>query len=284
LTQAVEQSFRRFLFVVKNIKYIKNINMITSSQNSKIKQVRALLTQNKARRKEGRLVLEGLRLINDVLASGFPPEYALHRPDLQSDMLDALQNADVECIPVEASTFDSLSDTENSQGLLAVCAMPELLIPPEASLLMALDGLQDPGNLGSILRTAAAADADGVLLLPGTVDPFNPKVVRAGMGAHFRMPVVALDWGEFAEVFNPDWHILIAAAAQADVEAKPYWVPLPKSATVVIMGNEAHGISDDARRLASGSISIPMARGVESLNTATAAAILLYEFRRQRPS
>jgi TrmH family RNA methyltransferase len=254
--------------------------MITSAQNSKIKQVRALLTQSKARRREGRLVLEGSRLIGDVLAQGFQPDYALHRPDLQSDVLDALHKADVECIPVEANIFESLSDTENSQGLLAVCAMPELLISPDASLLMALDGLQDPGNLGSILRAAAAADADGVLLLPGTVGPFNPKVVRAGMGAHFRMPVVAIDWGEFAEVFNPDWHIVVADAAHS--EARPYWDALPQSPTVIVMGNEAHGISEDAKRLASGSIFIPMARGVESLNTATAAAILLFEFRRQR--
>ena len=253
--------------------------MITSPQNSKIKQVRALLTQSKARRREERLVLEGLRLIGDVLAQGFQPDYAMFREGLQHDVLERLLKSGVECLPVQASIFDSLTDTENSQGLLAVCAMPELLIPPEASLLVALDGLQDPGNLGSILRTAAAADCDGVLLLPGTVDPFNPKVIRAGMGAHFRIPVVALDWGEFAEVFNPDWHILVA---EAHPDAKPYWDALPESPTVIVLGSEAHGLSDDALRLASAAISIPMARGVESLNTATAAAILLYEFRRQR--
>jgi TrmH family RNA methyltransferase len=256
--------------------------MITSSQNNKLKQVRALLTQSKARRREGRLVLEGFRLISDVLASGFQPEYVLHREYLQHDLLDTFIKSDVECTPVEAGIFDSLTDTENSQGILAVCAMPELGIPPDASLLMALDGLQDPGNLGAILRTSAAANADGLLLLPGTVDPFNPKVVRAGMGAHFRLPMVALDWGEFAEVFNPDWHVLVADAANPD--AVPYWNTLPTSPTVIVMGNEAHGLSDDARRLATTSIAIPMARGVESLNTATAAAILLFEFRRQRDS
>ena len=254
--------------------------MITSPQNSKIKQARALLTQSKTRRREERFVLEGIRLIDDVLAAGFQPEYALHRVDFQHDLLERLVKAGVECLPVEDSIFDSLTDTENSQGLLAVIAMPELGISPDASLLMALDGMQDPGNLGTILRTAAAADADGLLLLPGTVDPFNPKVVRAGMGAHFRLPIVALDWGEFAEVFNPDWHILAADGANPD--AAPYWNPLPKSPTMIVMGNEAHGLSDDARRLATATISIPMARGVESLNTATAAAILLYEFRRQR--
>ena len=254
--------------------------MITSPQNSKIKQVRALLTQSKARRREGRMVLEGVRLIGDVLAGGFQPEYVLHRDDWQSEVLDKLVKSEVECIPVEAGIFDALAETEHSQGVLAVCAMPELLISPDASLLIALDGLQDPGNLGAILRTAAAADVDGVLLLPGTVDPFNPKVIRAGMGAHFRLPMVALDWGEFAEVFNPDWNIL--AADSANLEAAPYWDTLPQSPTVLVMGNEAHGISGDARRLASAFVSIPMARGVESLNTAIAAAILLFEFRRQR--
>jgi len=243
--------------------------LISSAQNPKLKLVRALLTQNKARRQEGRFVLEGVRLVEDVIDQGFLPDFVLHKPEEPAPSLPP----EVEVLPVEPQLFDQLSDTQHNQGILAVFPIPRLTPAPDASLLVAVDALRDPGNLGTIIRTAAAAGANGLILLNDTVDPFNPKVVRAGMGAHFRLPL--LD-----KLPSGDWQIVCAATTPQD--AQPYTAPVWQMPTVLVIGSEAHGISRTLQDRAHEFVFIPMASGVESLNSSVAAAVLLFEIRRQR--
>lgn len=248
--------------------------MITSAQNSRLKLVRALLTQPKSRRREQKIVLEGVRLIDDVMAQGFTPEFILYQDGVEHPTLNDTENA----FAVEPSLLNALSDTQTSQGFLAVFPMPDLMIPDTAQNLVALDGVRDPGNIGTIARTAAAAGIDGLLLLSGTVDPFNPKAVRAGMGAHFRLPMRSLDWKVFSEHYTDGWRIWLADVHATDLYHQVDWTP----PNILIIGNEAHGLSEAARQYATHGVKIPMARDVESLNTATAAAILMFEIQRGR--
>lgn len=243
------------------------MDSITSAQNSKIKQVRALLTHSKARRRDQRMVLEGVRLVADVMSQGFSPDYILHRADQSPPHADS--------IAVDPKIFDDLSDTENSQGVLAVFPIPHLELPTDATHLLALDGVRDPGNMGTIIRTATAAGLDGVLLLPHCVDPYNPKAIRAGMGTHFRCPLPSLDWHAFQQRYA-DWQV-VAADVQANT---PYHDVDWQQPTVIVIGNEGHGLSDQAQQHITQSVIIPMQNGVESLNTAIAAALLCYEAKR----
>lgn len=244
--------------------------MITSSQNTKLKLVKALLTQSKARQREQRMVLEGIRLVLDTIQQGIQPDFVLHKPDLELE----IENA----VPVEPQLLDDISDTQHPQGVLGVFPLPNLSISETARFLVALDGIRDPGNLGTIIRTTAAAGVEGLLLLPGTVDAFNPKTIRAGMGTHYRIPLKTMNWQGFEQQYGEGWNIWQAKASgsvsyhQADWTAK----------TLLIMGNEAHGISETADQYARHAVSIPMANGVESLNSAIATAILVFEIQRQR--
>ncbi|MBZ0308732.1 MAG: RNA methyltransferase [Anaerolineae bacterium] len=244
--------------------------MITSPQNSKLKLVKALLTQSKARHREKQMVLEGTRLIQDVIQQGIQPDFVLHKPGVEI----SLENA----FPVEPHLLDELSDTQSPQGILGVFPLPELPIPESATFLVALDGVRDPGNLGTIIRTAAAAGVTGLLLLPGTVDAFNPKTVRAGMGNHYRIPIQSLNWHKFEQLYSQDWFIWQAKAEGGTIYHQADW----QSKTLLIMGGEAHGLSETASEYAKNIVSIPMANGVESLNSAVATAILVFEIQRQR--
>jgi len=169
------------------------------------------------------------------------------------------------------------SDTVAPQGILAVLPIPDLDRPEHPTFTLLLDRVRDPGNLGTILRTALAAGVEQVLLTPGTVDGSNPKVVRAAMGAHLHLPMATLRWeGIAAAVTDCDvW--LAAAGGEMDYTAVDWTRPV-----TLIVGGEATGAGERARSLAQGQVSIPMAAGVESLNTAVATAVILFEIARQR--
>ncbi len=254
--------------------------MITSSDNARIKQVRGLLTQAKQRRQEQKYVLEGVRLIEDALLAGVQPDFVLYRPDAElkisaaASLLSRLQAQNTTCLVTEPTLFNKLSDTQNPQGILAVCPLPELTPRQPLSLVLILDGIGDPGNLGSALRTAGAVGVDLVILSPDTVDPFNPKVVRGGMGAHFRLPILQQTWPEIGQLGLP------MVIADADGERHIFEVDWTTPVALVV-GNEAHGPSQNARALASEVVRIPMV-SAESLNAAMAASVILYEIFRQR--
>jgi TrmH family RNA methyltransferase len=161
--------------------------------------------------------------------------------------------------------------------VLAVLPFPVLQSRP--GLILILDGLRDPGNLGTILRSAEAVDVGYVILAPGSVDLYNPKVVRGAMGAHFRLPVHALDWPEISGAVAGRDVWLADAAGRVSYDAVNWSRP-----SVLIVGGEAAGATEEAATLSTGRVSIPMAAGVESLNAAMAASVILFEAARQTRS
>jgi TrmH family RNA methyltransferase len=252
--------------------------MITSPHNPRVKLVRALMNRRKARLRARQCVLEGARLLGDALEAGAQPSFALFTAvfagtSAGAALLGRLDASGVVCTEVAPATMGAMTGTETPAGILAVCPQPVLAPPPAPTLTLVVDRVADPGNLGSIIRTASAAGVDMVALIPGTVDPFNPKVLRAGMGAHFRVPVAFARWTDLASAPL----VLAEAAGQT-----PYYTFDWTRPAALVIGGEARGISREARRRASASVHIPMARQAESLNAAAAAAVILFEARRQR--
>lgn len=250
-------------------------SVISSSQNERVKLVRALQTQAKARRKENRIVLEGVRLVADAVEAGVKLEFVLYNSE--SDLLARLFRANVPCFEVNDAIMREISDTQTPQGIIAVVPLPRATLPELPSLVLLLDAVADPGNLGTILRTAAAAAVEVVILLPGCVDPYNPKVLRSGMGAHFRLPISTLTW-EQVSAHYPDLPMYVA---DAEGDLAYYEVDWQQAAGVII-GGEARGAREQAYAQARATITIPMGNQFESLNAAMATAVILFECRRQR--
>jgi TrmH family RNA methyltransferase len=183
--------------------------------------------------------------------------------------------ADVEIVSEEV--MKHCSDTETPQGLMVALPFPEVMAPESLTLAVVLDKLRDPGNMGALLRTALAAGVECVFLTHGTVDPFNPKVVRAAMGAHLHLPIQYVKDEELsAHLKKLDLWVAEMRAGQAYDEID--WT----QPVAVAIGNEAYGTDDELRRLAKGFVHIPMRAESESLNAATAAAIILFEINRWR--
>ena len=253
--------------------------MITSLSNDKVKFVHAL-SERKYRQREGRFVVEGARLIDEALAGQFRPDWvfcAEKIPPRAKQTLNRLRSINVEVIDVTDAIMKSISGTESPQGLMAVLPFPRLESRPDPDFSLVIDSLRDPGNLGTLLRSAAAADVDQVILSPETVDVYNPKVVRGAMGAHFRVPMLSLAWSEIPQRLNG----LSVYLASMDGEKTYSQIDWTRPAALIV-GSEAEGASAAATKLATARISIPIANGVESLNAAVAASIILFEARRQR--
>lgn len=256
--------------------------MITSLKNDRVRLVRALQERRRVRQRERRFVVEGIRLCEEAARAGLRPHFVFYTDQARQDeralaLLLQWEHAGVPCEEVSSEVMEACSDTETPQGLLAVVPIPELPFPPNPAFALILDRVRDPGNLGTILRTARAAGVDGVVLAPGTVDATNPKAVRAGMGAHFHLPILAADWGEIPRRIA-GCRVYLADARGDVVYTDVDW----RGPTALIVGGEAEGAGEQARALAGTTVAIPMAAGVESLNTAIAAAILLFEAVRQR--
>ena len=173
-----------------------------------------------------------------------------------------------------------MTDTDTPQGILAVFPFFQPYSPAHPTLTLVIDRVRDPGNLGALLRSADAAGVDEVLLTRRTVDIYNPKVVRAGMGSHFRLPYRAgLGWQEIGRVVDGMGVALSDARGDENYDELPWRDPW-----AIIVGGEAEGSSPEARSLADRLIRIPCREGVESLNVAVAGSVILFEARRQRRS
>jgi TrmH family RNA methyltransferase len=254
--------------------------MITSTQNSKIKLVRQLLSQTKTRKKQQAFVLEGIRLLEEAFNTPFTPELVLYTEELElrgRTLIKEFKTRGVSCELTTPEVFRSTSDTENPQGILAIYPIISLPLPDRADFLIIADEIRDPGNLGTLLRTALAAGAEGVLLTPGTVDPFSPKVVRAGMGAHFHLPVISVSWEDIKKTTSELTLYLADMNEGSSIWQTDLTIPLG-----MIIGGEAHGPGKNARGLADKVLHIPMNGKSESINAAAAGAVLMYEIRRQR--
>lgn len=253
--------------------------MITSSQNQKIKFVRALSGRAKERRDAGAFIAEGTRLVEEAAISDWKFRFALYDDSLNErgkSLVKDLQSRDVECEMISANLMKSLSETETPQGILAVLSLTELLIPESPNFIFIPDQIRDPGNLGTLLRSACAANVQAVLIPPETTDAFAPKVVRAGMGAHFRLPIHSMSWDEIQK------HVSGLQIYLADMDGQPCWETDLTQPLALIIGGEADGASESARRMATARISIPMQGRMESLNAGAAGSVLMFEAARQR--
>lgn len=260
--------------------------MITSTHNPKLQRLRALTGRRQEREQARAFVTEGVRLTEEALLAGWTPELVLYSAELSERGLALLEQFRQRGAEVEETLprlLQSASDTETAQGIAAVFAMRSLPLPERADFVLVADAVRDPGNLGTLLRSAAAAGVQAVLLAPGSADAFSPKVLRAGMGAHFRLPLAALSWEEIAAFCQakgdtPSLNVLIAEAE----EGRSCWTLDLTQPLALVVGGEAEGASTSARGMADGLVRIPMPGKSESLNAAVAASILLFEVVRQR--
>ena len=255
--------------------------MITSSQNSKIKLVRSLMGRAKERHGAGMFVVEGVRLIEEAVIGNWGFHFVLYDKSLSErgkSQVEALRSKGVDVEEISADLMKSLSETETPQGLLAVLQFSELPITRHLNFVLIPDQIRDPGNLGTLLRSAAATGVQAVFIPPETTDAFAPKVLRAGMGAHFRVPIREMEWDEIQEVCKSAG----LRASVADMNGKSCWETDLCQPLALIIGSEAEGASDTARKLADGQINIPMAENVESLNAGVAGSVLMFEVVRQR--
>ena len=254
------------------------MELITSRQNPLAVHIRKLGADGKYRRSQGQYLCEGEKLVREALRWSAGVETLVYARGKRPP--DGLPQ-DIRLVEVPEGLFESLSTVETPQGGLAVCRRPETALPETMAPggYLVLDGLQDPGNVGAIWRTADALGAAGVVLLPRCADPFSPKTVRSTMGACFRLPV----WESGLEHLCPRLAaagIPLYATALREDTADVRALSLERAA--VVIGSEGRGISDEALARCEKTIRIPMRERCESLNAAAAAAVVLWEMARGR--
>ncbi|OQB12223.1 MAG: putative TrmH family tRNA/rRNA methyltransferase [Firmicutes bacterium ADurb.Bin193] len=241
---------------------------ITSPANKLFKDTKKLLTHS-GRVSQGLFIAEGARIANEAVLSGSAEYFIINESfgEMQSD------------IPVYVLSdrlFESISDTKTTQGIAAVCRIQKRNKKEiKGGMLVACDGVSDPGNLGTIIRTAECAGAAGVVLMGNCADPYSPKTVRSTMGSIFRMPLYYMSAIELSSL--PDYTVV---AAMTDGATDLYEAEF-KANTAMIIGSEAHGVSREAASVAHLRVKIPMRGGAESLNAAVAAGVIMYEIARR---
>ena len=253
--------------------------MITSSQNPKLKLARSLMGRPRERREANAFVAEGVRLLEEAVTAGWKFHFVLYSDGLSErgqDLLKVLLAHRIDVEEVAGDLLQKISDTETPQGILAVLELASLPLPAAPNFVLIPDQIRDPGNLGTLFRTATATGVQAILLPPDTTDPFAPKVMRAGMGAHFRIPIKEAAWDEI-RTYTSGLEVFLA-----DMHGQPCWEADLKKPLTLIVGSEAEGASTDGRKLASHKVTIPMAAKVESLNAGVAGSVLMFEVVRQR--
>ena len=246
------------------------IKEITSADNKIYKQTKKLLNKSQ-RYKLGLFMAEGQRIVKDAIDSG-AAQYLF-----VSDNFDG-EAYDLPTYRVSEKLFSELSDTKTTQGIIAVCNIKEYDISKiSGETLLISDGVSDPGNLGTLIRTAECAGAGGVVVLGGTVDPYSPKVVRSTMGSVFRVPVYIAETGDLKK-YIPDYKIAVTVL---DGSENLYNVSFEGNIAVVV-GNEARGVSREVIDISDIRLRIPMCGNAESLNASVAGSIVMYEIFRQK--
>lgn len=257
--------------------------------NAKIKYLRKL-TRRQFRQKEKKFIIEGIRFVEELFQGDWQTEALFYTSKLTStprgeELLHQAATGNIPCWLVSESIMAELADTETPQGVLALVRMPSytlehLFNPDRQPLLVLVDGVQDPGNLGTIVRTADAMAATGVVLLKGTVDIYNAKTLRSTMGSIFHLPIITVE--ESAELL--DW--LAEKNIKLVVGEPRQGVPIHNldltQPVALVVGNEANGPSDQLLNEAEFKATIPMPGPAESLNAGVACSIMLYEVVRQR--
>jgi len=245
---------------------------IVSRNNPLVKQIRSLAGSGSYRRQQGQFLCDSPKLLEEALRWN-----AVIRTVVctEPDSLPALPDG-VRLVEVPRDVMESLSPMKTPQGVLFVCDLPDQRLPErlDGRRYVVLDGVQDPGNVGTVLRTADAFDADGLLLLPGCADPYSPKTIRASMGAVFRRPVWQCTPGEMRALLDRSGLKLYGAALRQDtLDARC----VNYDGAAIAIGSEGKGLSDEVLALCDATVKIPMSERCESLNAAMAAVILLWE-------
>ena len=251
------------------------IEEITSRSNPLVSRLRKLNARRSARREEGVFVGEGPKLLGEALRWGIELETVVFSPELPLPQLPPRTRV----VQVTGELLRAMAQTESPQGIIFVGRIPSMELPERLTgeRYLILDGVQDPGNVGTIWRTADAFGVDALILCGGCADPWSPKTVRATMGAGFRLPLWEGELGTVAERVREAGIPLYATALREDTLDVRH-VDLGRSA--VIIGSEGHGVSQNALELCDKTIKIPMRERCESLNAGVAASVVLWEMAR----
>ncbi len=258
---------------------------ISSTDNPHVRLLRAL-QDARGRARHRAFLVEGVRLV-ETAALAARPRVALHAPRFgaadgrEAALLRRLTDAGAEVRAVTERVLAHVSDTVTPQGIVAAVPLPEPVPDQAPTLAVVLDGIGDPGNAGTLLRTAAAVGVERLLCAPQTVDVYAPKVVRAAAGAHFAVEIrSASAWADVTAALASVEQVVLADARVS----RRYWDVDWSKRSALIVSNEAHGASAGAREIATTHVGVPMAPGIESLNAAVAGSVILYEALRQRIS
>lgn len=247
-----------------------------------MKFARSLLS-SKERKEKKHFLIEGVRLVREAIGAGVKPRFVFYTAGFKTSLqgvhlLERLQSRGVPCYQVDDKILKSLASTVSPQGIVAVVPCPAIEPAGDDWLTLVLDQIRNPDNLGAILRIAAAAGVYQVITSLGSADPYNPKAVRAAMGAHFYVPIRAgLNWSRIKPFLEGKQVLLADVGGQTAYYEVDWTVP-----TALIIGSEAEGAGDEAVKAAHRIISIPMVGSIESLNAAVAAGIIVFEALRQR--
>jgi TrmH family RNA methyltransferase len=259
--------------------------MIKSKKNPHIQLLKDLLHDRDSRNKTNRFVVEGVRLVEESLSNNFDIQNSFYTGGVSERgmiLIEKMRGYGIPTEEVDEAVFRSTMDTTNSQGIAVICRKPDLPVPENLDFVVIADQFRDPGNLGTLLRTAAAAGAQAIFTTRGTVDLWSPKVVRSAMGAHFHLFCKEFDWTQISSSLHNKF-ISQPIVFSAIAESKNVYTQFDYSLPVVFfIGNEAEGLSDEAIKLSDYEIKIPMPGKFESLNAAVAAGIILFEVVRQR--
>jgi len=255
-------------------------SLISSPGNPLIKQARAL-RQKKARSERGLFLVEGIHHVGEVVEAGWDVEQILYASGLLTSPFahDLITRLSFTPQPVTAQVMESLADKDNPQGILAVVHQKKAQLKDlkPFTRAVALVSPQDPGNVGTILRTMDAVNADALFLLDGGVELYHPTVVRASMGTLFWKPIIQTSFNEFIDWAREGKYQLIGTSAHADVD---YHTLVPQEPWVLVLGNEQKGLSPEQTAACDVTVSLPMQGRVSSLNLSVAAGVLLYQFSR----
>lgn len=260
---------------------------LTSPKNPWIQQLRQL-QQVKGRREQQAFLVEGTHLIQEALATGWPLQAVCYTEAWRERHGALIQqfSPEIRQQPISAAVLKNLTTTETPDGVVGIASRQShpALDLGHCHLLLAVETLQDPGNLGALIRTAAATHTDALWISPDSVDPDHPKVLRASAGQWFRLPPQVTDLPQLLQACR-EQQIQVLAAVGTPVperEVRSFWDQDLTQPTLILLGNEGRGLSSALIQAADHLVAIPMATGVESLNVAITGALLLYEARRQQ--
>ena len=252
--------------------------MITSLSNPLVKQARAL-HQKKARNETGLFLVEGIHHVGEAFEAGWDIESVLYASGLLTSPFahDLISRLSFQPQPVTPQVMESMADKENPQGIIAIVRQRKVKLSELKSITraVALVSPQDPGNVGTILRTLDAVSADALFMLDGGVEQYHPSVVRASMGTIFWKPIVQASFNEFLGWARDGKYQLIGTSAKADMD---YRSLTPQTPWILVLGNEQKGLSQEQVSACDVTVSLPMQGRVSSLNLAVAAGVLLYQF------